>query len=120
MLGWTYSTVFLHWLSGNEEYKQFISNRITKTKCSGYIHWSHISLNENPADIGRRGCSANNIPGLCFQGPKWLPYKYQWPVQSTIQATYETEQEAKIIKELMSTTLQKNDAFDKLMSKFHL
>ena len=34
----------------------------------------------------------------------WLPCKDQWPVQPTIQAVYETEQEVKIIKEL-----QKND-----------
>ena len=95
-----------------------MSNRITKIKSRGHIHWSHIPTNENPADIGSRGCSVSNIPELCFLGPKWLPYKDQWPVQRTTQATYKTVQEAKIIKELMSTTLQKNDAFDKLMSKF--
>ena len=79
-----------------------------------------VPTNENPADIGSRGCPASKIPELWFQGPKWLPYKDQWPVQPKIQVTYETEQEAKIIKELMSTTLQKNDTFDKLMSKFDL
>ena len=80
---------------------------------------SHVPTNENPADIGSRGCPASKIPELWFQSPKWLPYKDQWPVQPTVQATYKTEQEAKIIKELMDTTLQKNDTFDKLMSKFN-
>ena len=32
IFGWTVSTVVLHWLSGNGEYKQFMSNRITKIK----------------------------------------------------------------------------------------
>ena len=118
IFGCTDSTVVLHWLSGNGEYKKFMSNRITKIKSRGYIHWSHAPTNENPAVNGSRGCPASKIPGLWFQGLKWLPYKDQWLVQPTIRATYETEQEAKIIKELMSTTLQQNDTFDKLMSKF--
>ena len=120
IFGWTDSTVVLHWLSGNGEYKQFVSNRITKIKSREYIHWSNVPTNENPADIGSRSCPASKIPELWLQGPKWLQYKDQWPVQPTIRATYETEQEAKIIKELMSTTLQENDTFDKLMSKFDL
>ena len=114
------ATLHLHWLSGNGEYKQFVKNRITKRKSRGYIHWSYVPTNENTADIGSRGCPASKIPEFWFQGPKWLPYKDEWPVQPTIRATYETEQEAKIIKELMSTTLQENDTFDKLMSKFDL
>ena len=110
----------LHWLSGNGEYKQFVSNRTTKIKSRGYIHWSHVATNENPADIGSRGCTVSKIPELWFQGPEWLPYKDQWPVQPSIQAIYKTEQEAEITKELMSTALQKNDTFDKLMNKFDL
>ena len=52
-----------------------MSNRITKIKSRRYIHWSHVPTNENPADIGSRGCPASKIPGSWFQGPKWLPYK---------------------------------------------
>ena len=84
-----------------------MSNRITKIKSRGCVHWSHVPTNENPADIGSRGCPASKIPGLQFQGLKWLPYKDQWLVEPTIPATCKTEQEAKIIKELMSTTFGK-------------
>ena len=61
IFGWTDSTVVLHWFSGNGEYKQFVSNRITKIKSRGYIHWSHVPTTENPADIGSRGCPASKF-----------------------------------------------------------
>ena len=77
IFGWTESTVVPHWPPGNGEYKQFVSNRIRKVKSRGYIHWSLVPTNENPADIGSRGCPASKIPELRFQGPKWLPYKDQ-------------------------------------------
>ena len=69
-----------------------MSNKITKIKSRGYIYWSHVPTNENPVDIGSRDCPASKTPKLSFQGPKWLPYKAQWPVQPTIQAIYKTEQ----------------------------
>ena len=87
IFGWADSTIVLHGLSGNGEYKQFVSSRITKIKSRGYIHWSHVPTNKNPADIGSRGFPASKIPELWFQGPKWLPCKDQSPVQTTIRAT---------------------------------
>ena len=64
--GWSDSMVVLHWLKGNGTYKQFVQNRIDHINSKVQIQWHYISADENPGDIGSRGCSVDKLP------KKWL------------------------------------------------
>ena len=52
---WLDSTVALHWILGNGQYKQFVSNRVSKIHQHPEIHWRHVPTSENPADLASRG-----------------------------------------------------------------
>ena len=69
---WLDSTVALHWIRGNGEYKQFVGNRVAKIQEKQYIKWRHVGTAENPADLGSRGSSADKLTALWWQGPEWL------------------------------------------------
>ncbi|XP_075150543.1 uncharacterized protein LOC142224648 [Haematobia irritans] len=52
----------------------------------GNATWRHVSSNENPADIGTRGCTALelNDNSLWWHGPKWLTSPSElWPKSVT-------------------------------------
>ena len=51
--------VILHWLRGNGTYKQFAQNRIDHISSKVQIQWHYVSTDENPADIGSRGCNVD-------------------------------------------------------------
>ena len=57
--GWSDSTVALHWIKGGGSYKQFVTNRVRKICSKDFIEWRHVDVNRNPADIGNRGCNAD-------------------------------------------------------------
>ena len=59
--GWTDSTMALHWIRGKGNYKQFVHNRVMKIQAKSNIQWRHVSTDENPADIGTRGCGASKL-----------------------------------------------------------
>ena len=66
--GWLDSMVALHWIRSNHnEWKQFVSNRITKIRKKDYIEWSYCPTTDNSADNGSRGM--NTLPGHWFEGP---------------------------------------------------
>ena len=71
--GWLDSTVALHWIQGGGTYKQFVANRVSKIKEKEYIKWRRIGTDQNPADVGSRGCEGNKLPEIWLKGPKWLP-----------------------------------------------
>ena len=73
VVGWSDSSVALHWIKGNGKYKQFVKNRVDKICSKENIAWRYISTTENPADIGSRGCAVNKLGELWWKGPKWLP-----------------------------------------------
>ena len=62
--GWTDSTVALHWIRGKGNYKQFVHNRVMKIQAKSNIQWRHVSTDENPANIGTRGCGASKLSEL--------------------------------------------------------
>ena len=69
--GWLDSTVALHWIRGNGEYKQFVGNRVKKIQ-EKQITWRHVPMEENPADVGIRGGKVSKLTTLWWRGPSWL------------------------------------------------
>ena len=54
---WLDSSVGLHWIRGNGEYRQFVANRVRKIKEHEIDEWRHVPTDQNPADLGSRGGS---------------------------------------------------------------
>ena len=67
------STVTLYWIRRAGNYKQFVSNRVSKIQHLN-VQWRHMPSQENPADLGSRGGSAQGEE-LWWKGPNWLPEK---------------------------------------------
>ena len=81
---WSDSRVALYWLNGQDEYRQFVSNRVPKIKERDHIHWHHVPTEDNPADIWSRGGSTVNNE-LWTNGPEWLSDPEKWPKQGGSQ-----------------------------------
>ena len=58
---WSDSTVALHWLKDNGNYKEFVCDRVAKIKEKDVINWKYVPTNQNPADLGSRGCDISKI-----------------------------------------------------------
>ena len=117
---WTDSTVVLHWLKDNGEYKIFVSNRVAKIREKNYIEWKYTPTKQNPADLGSRGCDLSKIKSDWLSGPAWLDKPDEWPEQPDIKKSEETETEKKKIKEIFAATVSTVDEIDDLLNKFSL
>ena len=95
---WLDSTVALHWIGGNGEYKQFVSSRVEKIHQRPEIEWRHVPTQDNPADLASRG---SGITSLWLNGPEWLSNKENWPPNPVTSASAATEDEAKVIREVL-------------------
>ena len=104
---WLDSTVALHWIGGNGEYKQFVSNRVEKIHQRPEIEWRHVPTHDNPADLASRG---GGITSLWLNGPEWLSNKENWPPNPVTSASAATEEEAKVIREVLKTSQTKDSA----------
>ena len=51
---WSHSTVNIHWLKDNGEYKVSICTRAAKIKEKSFINWKYVPAKQNPADLGSR------------------------------------------------------------------
>ena len=101
--GWNDSMVVLHWLKGNGTYKQFVQNRIDHINSKVQIQWHYISADENPGDIGSRGCSVDKLPKKWLERPTLLQSKEEQRMQKDIEPTKESEEVAKLLKEVLYT-----------------
>eukprot|EP00112_Aurelia_sp_Birch-Aquarium-sp1_P007313 Seg1796.10 transcript_id=Seg1796.10/GoldUCD/mRNA.D3Y31 product="hypothetical protein" protein_id=Seg1796.10/GoldUCD/D3Y31 len=117
--GWLDSTVALHWIKGNGNYKQFVANRVKLIREKNYIVWRHVRTDENPADIGSRGEKASKLSETWFKGPKWLSERSCWPEELQIERSTESEAEAKLVKEVLAVSVESTDQIDNLISKFN-
>jgi len=52
---WLDSTVALHLILGNGQYRQFVANRVCKIREHPEIRWRYVTISHNPADIPSRG-----------------------------------------------------------------
>ena len=121
--GWLDSTVALHWIRGNGEYKQFVGNRVRKIQ-EKQITWRHVPTEENPADVGSRGGEVSKLTTLWWRGPSWLSQPQDWPPDLVTASTQETEaEEVKQTREVFALAVEKTNeanAFDKLLEKHEL
>ncbi|XP_075163644.1 uncharacterized protein LOC142236255 [Haematobia irritans] len=113
---WTDSTITLAWLDKPPfHWKTFVANKVSEIlENVGNATWRHVSSNENPADIGTRGCTASelNDNSLWWHGPKWLTSPSElWPKSVTFK---EPSLERKIVT--FHTDTQIEDILDRFSS----
>ena len=86
---WLDRTIALHWIRGNGEYGQFVANRVRKIQAHDVDAWRYVPTAQNPADIGGRGGSVNDMK-LWWLGPDWLPSTDSWPENPVTNETVES------------------------------
>ncbi|KAK3749831.1 hypothetical protein QZH41_004612 [Actinostola sp. cb2023] len=114
--GWLDSSVALHWIRGQGQYKQFVSNRVQKIQDHPEITWHHVSTKDNPADVGSRSGKVSEHT-LWWKGPPWLTDKKLWPPDITTTATAESQTEAKALREVFAVAVAEPDALDALLQR---
>ena len=119
MYCWLDSTVALHWIRGAGNYKQFVSNLVSKIQQHSNVQWRHVTSQDNPADLGSRGGSVQGEE-LWWRGPKWLAEKESWSCDIVTSSTPESQAEAKVTREVFAGAREVTDEFDGLLEKFAL
>ncbi|UYV66498.1 hypothetical protein LAZ67_4001898 [Cordylochernes scorpioides] len=92
---WTDSSPALYWIQQQENWAQFVSNRVKEiTTLTKSEDWNHVAGEHNPADLPSRGESPSKfIKSGWWEGPKWLQEKKEdWPV-SKVQYDLEAIEE---------------------------
>ena len=120
VFGWLDSTVALHWIKGNGQYKQFVANRVAKIQLHKEIEWRYVPTDENPADLASRGAPVQSP--LWQKGPAWLQDKSKWPINPVTRSSPASEVEAKVIREVLNLaqTKPEPDEFDELLQRTRL
>ena len=114
---WLDSSVALHCIAGNGNYKQFVANRVAKIKQHGDVKWRYINTQENPADLASRGGSVDQ-KDLWWRGPIWLSDSAKWPTNITTSTSPASQAEEKSLKEIFKFSDVRSDEFDVLVEKF--
>ena len=76
-----------------------------------------VNTAENPADIGSRSMSVRKMRELWWKRLAWLRDSDNWASDIKTKATAETEKEARIIKDIMTSTTLKNDVIDEILQR---
>jgi len=116
---WLDSTVALHWIQDNGEYRQFVANRVRKIQSQEEARWHHVPTTDNPADLGSRGGTVSDKE-MWWSGPVWLPNPEKWPPAIVTKTSPNSEKERKVQRELFAVGVEVNDSFDRLLEKFGL
>lgn len=121
LFGWVDSTVALHWIEGNGQYKQFVANRVAKIQLYKEIQWRYAPTDDNPADLASRGGQIKQET-LWKEGQEWLQSKEKWPNIPVTQSSPASEAEAKATKEILNVAQTKEyaDEFDRLLERVDL
>ncbi|XP_036346348.1 uncharacterized protein LOC118755629 isoform X1 [Rhagoletis pomonella] len=99
---WTDSTIVLSWLRKPAcTWTTFVANRVAKIdELVGVSGWNHVDSADNPADLGSRGVSPQDLLAstLWWYGPKWLEQDSStWPHQGN-RNPLETDLEQKPVR----------------------
>ncbi|UYV60695.1 hypothetical protein LAZ67_1001953 [Cordylochernes scorpioides] len=91
---WTDSSPALYWIQQQENWAQFVSNRVKEITLTKSEDWNHVAGEHNPADLPSRGESPSKFTKSgWWEGPKWLQEKKEdWPV-SKVQYDLEAIEE---------------------------
>ena len=116
---WLDSTVALHWINDNGEYRQFVANRVNKIQSHKQVRWHHVPTNDNPADLGSRGGSVSERE-LWWKGPTWLSDPANWPPEIVTEASPQSLAERKVQRELFAVGVEVTNDFDLLLERFGL
>ena len=92
---WLDSTVALHWLNDQGEYRQFVANRVQKIQSHPNTLWRHVPTTDNPADLGSRGGRVTGAK-LWWNGPPWLADLSRWPAEMVTQPSDNSNAERKV------------------------
>ena len=115
--GWLDSSVALHWIKGNGDYRQFVANRVSKIQQHSFIQWRYVLSDQNPADLGSRGGRVDKSAKLWWEGPAWLAEPKSWPPDIVTVATSETQAEAKVVREALFVTKTEDDVLNETLEK---
>ena len=108
------STVALHWLRDQGEYRQFVTNRVRKIQSHPNTQWRHVPSTENPADFGSRGGSVTDVQ-LWWRGPEWLADLKSWPEDIVTQASQQSDAERKVQREIFAAAIKVSDDLDRVL-----
>ena len=92
---WLDSSVALYWIKGQGEFRQFVSNRVSKIQQHREVKWHYVPTSENPADLGSRGGRVVSHT-LWSQSPPLLSKAEKWPPDIILKASPETEKETRV------------------------
>ena len=81
-------------------------------------NWRYVHTSENPADIGSCGMSVTKMGELWSKGPAQLTDSDNWPSNIMTKATAETEKEATVIKDMITSTTIKSDVMDEILQRY--
>ena len=115
--GWTDSVVALHWISGQGNYKQFVSNRVAQINAKDFINWRHVRTDQNPVDVGSRGTESKELLEIWLKGPDWLSTPDVWPALVQPKSSKESEAEAKLVKEVFAVATEPKDTLYLVLEK---
>ena len=104
LYAFTDSTIVLYWIYGtSQRFKTFEANRVAEIQDSVPPEkWKHVNGLENPADIGSRGISPEQIKEhqLWWTGPDWLEEDpSNWPSKFAAPPSLETLYSLGVTKE---------------------
>ena len=109
---WTDSITVLYWILNKGEWKTFIQHRVNEILAlSRKEAWGHVAGLVNPADVGSRGVSPNQLidSNLWWVGPKWLAEgKDNWPKKFLLTESADVKEEMKKSVVLASTTARES------------
>ena len=84
-----------------------MKNRVDKIREKKEIAWQYVNTTENAADIGSRDVSVTKISD-------------NWSSDIKTKATAETEKEARIMKNMMTSTTLNSDVMDEILHRYSL
>ena len=76
-----------------------------------------MSTDQNPADVGSRGCDGAKLPTYVWKDLTWLADPERWPAEILTERIKETEAAAKLTKEVLGTIAETKDDLDETLNK---
>ena len=66
------------------------------------VEWHHVSIDENPADIGSIRFIAKNLPRMQLEDSTWLQRKEELPKQKHTESTKESKHKANFGRQIFT------------------